>query len=440
MSQTSLPTSLLELRAIPSSHSSTKTIIRESSIEEQFKQSGVFGFTGDASNIETIRSLYEDAKIPYLRIQPVVGCRSVQLVYAGVLLLSALWWACWMLLTWGDPTAHTRNTLRQIAGLIQVGGTIIAHYLSTRLLECNEMRAVGEVVFRDSARKSALIQSLHQRSYYLLYPFVITAILNCVKAAGEEHFDLYRTVKLLLRFYVPYWLTFLSQWGCLVVMALAIQLSANLVDTFCVQLEAQTVAPHAIAPERRHAGRVEASLIAPGFYSSLYRSHLVLDNMLDDLWAKAGGPLVALTIPWLWDAFYGVVRVAMETEVWKRTYYSINVCAIGVMFVVFLKGAESVTESCMSLRSGKRSIRSISAVLGGREMPTATRVEHIQFMQHLDRTPVGIEMPLVGLINRAFMSSKVNLILKLIPVFVTLGLKLLGNDNHAHADAPAAQQ
>lgn len=344
-----------------------------------------------------------------------IGNVAAQKAYLGTLCVVVAYWCFIFCKAIPGAANHPKEFLRSTMGVLHVLGTGLSHRLCCQLLDGREFGMVGHVVLGDDSRRRDIINNLRWRFYLLGCPFAVLIGLNIGKAVATE------TLSTLPEDYFPHWLTFASQWGSLVVLDLSCVLSKHLVDVFCIELEREDESSASI--DVRMARK---SMIGPGVWVSFYRSHMALDDLMDHLWKKAGVPVVALLLPWLWDAFYCLVRIAAEDTTWKRLYYTACTGVIMVCMLLLLSGAASVTEACMSLRSGKRSIRSIASRLGRYDMPMNVRIEHTQFMQHVDRTPIGIEVPVIGLIDRTFIRSKVNLLLKFIPVCLTLGLRLYG--------------
>eukprot|EP00928_Gymnodinium_smaydae_P041829 TRINITY_DN28263_c0_g1_i1.p1 TRINITY_DN28263_c0_g1~~TRINITY_DN28263_c0_g1_i1.p1 ORF type:complete len:414 (-),score=49.38 TRINITY_DN28263_c0_g1_i1:322-1539(-) len=180
--------------------------------------------------------------------------------------------------------------------------------------------------------------------------------------------------------------------------------------------------------------------VKPTRWHKLIENHHVLDLRLVNLWAAAGKVIgagllagVFFCIPCLVCGVHLYKSAAAEKSVMEASvkdqllaigFFSVVFAIAGIALIVFHPLAQ-VTALCQSKTlpmSGEKSLLLQASTYGSRDMELQERLEYESFMAHLDRTPIGAELPFVGPIDHAFLASKAVAVASALPLLLAIFL------------------
>lgn len=168
--------------------------------------------------------------------------------------------------------------------------------------------------------------------------------------------------------------------------------------------------------------------IKAGFWPQMARQIDSLDDTMEHVW-KVGAPMLLIIFLRLFLAV--VVMGAFGGIAYKNQQYEASsgiLCLAGVVcfgFLHILIPLAGVTAMCVSMCPGTRSIRRSAGKFAIVAMPQDVQVQYLAFIDFIDRTPMGIELPVIGTVSYAFVAGKARVLLSILPVIFTISSGLL---------------
>jgi len=168
------------------------------------------------------------------------------------------------------------------------------------------------------------------------------------------------------------------------------------------------------------------------FWTNLTKRYLMLDRELEQLWSTehCGPPLFAdLALRGYFVAVFFVVAVAspgIQVKAW---------CVAGATLTAMitlqnLGPLASITALCQSQNAGTpRSVRRLAVRFCNCELfDEDAKAEHARFLQAVTSTPVGLELPIFGMVTTQLLASYAKVVVTAAPVAITFILKAVGNE------------
>jgi len=157
------------------------------------------------------------------------------------------------------------------------------------------------------------------------------------------------------------------------------------------------------------------------------KAHQKLDDCLAALWSQAGVVIFISCVSRGIFAFScligGVLEFRRQEFASAAGFFTTSTILLATTLYI-LNPMADLTRSCTGKKNYSDSIIIKAAQHGAAEMPIETRCEYNSFMIHLDRTPVGIELPVVGTVNYAYLISWGRVLASGIPLAITACVSL----------------
>lgn len=220
------------------------------------------------------------------------------------------------------------------------------------------------------------------------------------------------------------WLISAPHWQLVsVVVLLPMYLKDHLVRSldmpFEVALAASRFRAKNVISKLKDQAAIQHEPNTPLFWHAIAVAHQKFDEDLSHLWEVACFP-IAIVAAEGWGASFALALMGLDTphDVASIVLFTVAT-SIALFVVLLLKPMADTTALCQNLGLGEYSIRKAASQYVGMMMSSDATAEYLKFTAHLDRTPTGVSVPVIGQVSYAFLASKAVLIATVIPTALT---------------------
>jgi len=157
-----------------------------------------------------------------------------------------------------------------------------------------------------------------------------------------------------------------------------------------------------------------------GFWLQLIREHQELSRDLVQVWIRVELPFVLFMCQLvLFVTGVFVMGLLSNKFLFKAVCAILGGAVLLSSFIFDLMPAAAVTNACIGNTVGTRSIRTLANRHFGREdFDAQVRLEHENFVQYVDASPIGIYLPFLGLMEVAWIASKVRIVASFLSIMI----------------------
>lgn len=200
-----------------------------------------------------------------------------------------------------------------------------------------------------------------------------------------------------------------------------VDLSKHKAEVLCSKLE-----------PRNEAGQsVDDKMKEPTFWCEITRDYLALDKQLEQIWSlRYGGALLLASCAVRFSFVMMFICCAAGAEQPGVIAFCVaGASATGITILRHLHPLAQVTALCQSQRANTRSIIRLAVeYVNHKDLNIEAQAAQSRFLQYVDRTPAGIEVPLLGVITESVLLGYAKAIVAIAPVALTYLLKAFGRE------------
>lgn len=363
--------------------------------------------------------LWNDA--PLVSIHPVFGRNAmVTGLYVMAEVVATIWLAClafrmppWLV----EISAHvsfSSHAARFLLSIFIMGNTI---GIANCIVSVRDVRQAGLQEFMnyvdpfiiDDHRRLAFKKEVCKSAPLSFVGFCVAVILPLLGfwLAKAPHY--WRAVFLM---FLPFAIPVIGADSAANLVGIITSLCRYRAMSFCTALEDQAKNPE---PPSWH------------FWRQQCKDHYEMDRQFEKVWKIVS---VQLSLNLMGQTLLGILCLGIVL-VGDSLHFIVTVCIICLIVAVGallqLRPAAEVTSLCQNMGPGARSIRSTTNYFIKVDMDPRAQQEWLAFSAYLDRTPTGVEIPLVGVVSYAFIASKIGLVLTLGPPGLAIMRKMLAS-------------
>jgi len=366
--------------------------------------------------------------------------------FAHFLFATQLWWLVWLLwflsafsvciwLGWTTP-AWAVSITQLVIGANAVTATLCFRALVAFLAAANLCCVFGLALKQDLLDNTALVEL--QRS------FLQSTDLKDVRELGKRVLYLMPVVAIFFVLVEVFAFTAItgfqvSPWP-LLSYGLGVVLPFHVValsSAFSLLFVTWRVSTHAIdntlkgLEDHLTKAKQNSKYIHVGFWPEMSSKISVLDDLMTHSWRAVaklllmfgfGISIVVITAGLL---AFAAFRNGRDQASCLILGFAGSACGLVLWILVPLA---KVTEMCQSMQADVRSIAKCVTMFATIAWPQETRIELVLFIMHLDRLKLGVEIPLLGTVDFAFLASKASVLVTIVPLILSMFAGIFSHD------------